>query len=352
MAEDEERELAALRRRVYGADADLAGDSAAVARLAELERAGRAGAVEDRSHGGAAARADPDATDPAAGERDGPSGVDAATWWDDVSEPAESGHGASGSAFEGAPLPHSNARSGVEAAAAGSEDLAARAARSRAPEEEDPAPDPERTRPRWLSPALVATSAIVAIVIMLVAGGAGWGGGFLAGWARASAPAEEVELVTVLEEKEMTEGVIESLGDMAWLITETDPETGEPINGAGDGETGAYFGTIGESAHVFMPGDAVSGQDRVEGTACIQIVQVREDESTAATSGYGGACGSARLGVTVDVHVVEEVSMMFGPGIVADDFPPGTMLRLIYDRDSHAVAVWSLPPEPTSDPGA
>ncbi|WP_156762206.1 hypothetical protein [Microbacterium karelineae] len=347
MAEDAERELSELRRRVYGADADLAGDPAAVARLAELERAGRAGATADDRHGRDGARADPDATDPAAGERDGPSGVNATTRWDDVSEPAESGHGTSGSAFEGAYRPRPIARPGVVDPAAGSEDLAARAARSRATEGEVPAPDAERTRPRWFSSAIVVTSAVAAVVVMLVAGAAGWGGGFLAGWARAASPADGMEFVTVLEEVELTEEVIESMGDNAWSIVEADPATGEIV-----GENRSmYFGDLGAGAHVVVSSTLWGAEEAQSDVVCMRVMQVYEhDESGSAMRGNAG-CGSRRVELSMDMFVQEDGDGQYVPGLVSDDYDPGTLLRFVYDDASRAVSVWSLAPADELDPG-
>lgn len=358
---DEDIELEALRRRAYGPAPDIDEDPAACERLRELE-------AERRAEWIAAPESDPVRAD-GRGDRGprvladrravaGPDAVDRDTVSDSVTdEPARrSPNGAD--PFDGPDFAATVGHGTAPDPDGALDDLAARASGSRAqdpPAPEDPptaAPGPE-PRPRWFSPALVGTSAVAAVVVMLVAGAAGWGGGFLAGWARAASPAEGMELVTVLEEVELaeeveiTDDVRDSLGSMLTTMSMTDVETGETTE-----HRSTYFGRLGEDVHVVVPPSTWGNTDTTGDSICLEIMQVEEADGESMSWHGASACGSRRSGVTADVYATAEDAEQFGPGVALDEFAPGTLLRFIYDDQTKTVAVWSLAPVDEDDPGA
>lgn len=287
---DEEAELAELRRRAYGPGADLAGDPGALARLAELEAARRPAAAEQWGAGDGRAPGDraADGGGPEIGVPPDPSGND---------DPPTG---------EAAP--------------------------------DDRAP----VSRRWFASALVATSAIAAIVVMLVAGAFGWGGGYLAGWVGAAQPADHgMHLEDVLEEQELPADVSEA----PWMQMIVDPETGETMGDI------AYFGEFESGLHVSVRDGAWGrGDDVVGDRVCVQLFQVTPTDENGTSTWGTGACGSARTGVRFEAFVAASFS---GSGdLPLAGFAPGTLLRFIYDDATETVSVWSLPPEEETDPTA
>ncbi|WP_221585379.1 hypothetical protein [Microbacterium sp. G2-8] len=209
----------------------------------------------------------------------------------------------------------------------------------------EPADPPAPRRPRWLSPALAVGSGIAAVAIMLVAGAVGWGGGFVAGWAQAPAPAgipDEAELVTVLEPMEMSESDIEDLGEAAEAILHVDPETGEILGDAA--ERPVYYGRLSDDVHVIIPDMGVFwGEDRPSDEVCLQIIQVRDEGTNGWSTRGSGMCGSRRFGVVADTFVHHSDEDVWS-GIAIDGLPDGTVFRLTYDDASQTISVWSLPP--------
>lgn len=297
----EDAELAELQRRVYGRQADLGDDPVARARLAELEAARRP------------VPPDPDE----AGLRE--TGTDDSVGAGSGREPTISpDRRLAGDASWTDPSP------------------------SDAPRDEGAPDEGEPTSRRWFAPALVATSAVAAIVVMLVAGGFGWGGGYLAGWAGAAQPADhDMHLEEVLEEQELPSDVSEA----PWMQMIVDPDTGETMGDI------AYFGEFRSGFHVSV-GGAMWGRegDIAPDRVCLQMFRVTPTDDDGWSSWGTGACGSTRAGVRFDGFVAGAVSG-YGDLDVAG-FAPGTLLRFIYDDATETVSVWSLPPEEETDPTA
>jgi len=209
------------------------------------------------------------------------------------------------------------------------------------PEESLPATDRSAARLRWLTPALVAAIGVGAVIVMLVAGGMGWGAGYLAGVMRATDPGDEFHPLAPLratpipdELRDADDGVF---GDFV------DPETGDI------GESVTYFGAPVAGTHLFAlvgsDDDATSFGLR-EGQACLMLYRLPDDGQTVAhASSY---CGSQRLGIELDVVVTNEPDGQ-GNQLVTDEFAPDTRLRFVYRAHPEIVTVWSAEPVAASE---
>ncbi|GGD35508.1 hypothetical protein GCM10010915_15060 [Microbacterium faecale] len=295
MAHDE-AELAELRRRAYGRGADLAGDPAAMARLVELEDAQRP-VVEDPR---------------AMAERDAPGSA--------REDPAD------GAAGEYPRVSEQPSGRGSAQARGGGDEMGR---------------DGARVRSRWFSPALVVTCGLAAIIVMLAAGGVGWAGGFVAGWAGAAAPDAEGWQFEGMHE---AQAVPDATADQPWTQMLVDARTGEASN-----ET-AYFGEFGDGTHITVTTGAWGSEvESASDQACVQLFRVAQDDADGTSTWGTGACGSTRADVRFDVIVAETDP---GPGsrIAVDGYEPGTVLRFVYEAEVETIEVWSLPPEEEPDP--
>lgn len=291
----DEGELERLRRRAYGPAADIAGDPAALARLQELERA----------------------------SGDAPRFA-----------PGDAPHEAEDAPVTG-PAPESDPLSPARPAEAPS--LAERdAARPAAP------------TPRWITRGGAIGSAVALVAVLLIAGGFGWGGGFLSGWgqgARAADLPPEAELMTVLEPTEMSARDRERMREDA-LVMPVDPveegDIAEPV----------YFGSIGADVHLLVPDGGWAPNAHAD-QVCLQIVTFIDTGEETRSASWTGTCGSRRLGITFDFYATDPDSGQAFGGAAVHGIEPGGVIRLVYDDPSQTISVWTLPPaeeEPETDP--
>lgn len=195
-------------------------------------------------------------------------------------------------------------------------------------------------RPRRSAALIVACSAIAAVALMLVVGGAGWAGGFVSGAVRANPPTAGAELVKVLQQ----------LPDES-VSANRDAAFGDDGTGGGFAmlEGVSEFEDLGENSQVFLIGDSFF-ETAAGDWACLQLAQKRAAEILFMTGG-GTGCGDPSVGLSLDAIVVESADVTTGvPGVVISGREPGTLVRLVYDDAARSVAVWALEPPAEPDP--
>lgn len=106
---------------------------------------------------------------------------------------------------------------------------------------------------KWFASALIVTIGVGAVIVMILAGALGWGGGYVAGFARHAAPGAGVDLVTELHPTEMPEQYTEAASTF---------EGGPDSAGILDGRT--YFGSLGDGIEMNRPGFRSVFQARME----------------------------------------------------------------------------------------
>lgn len=193
---------------------------------------------------------------------------------------------------------------------------------------------------RWFPPALIAAIGVGAVIVMLVAGGVGWGGGYAAGVSRHAAPGNDAEFVVELHPTEMPERFADAEGAHAFM--QVDAETGELV------AQGDYYGSIGDDIDVLVnrPFGGDDGYRDLPGdTVCLSVTQVMQQTETTSMFAGGTVCGSPRLPVSIDLFAgVEDGDYMNGMRIYTDAYPEDTLLRFTYSAASDSVMVWSLAP--------
>lgn len=198
----------------------------------------------------------------------------------------------------------------------------------------------DRRGGRWFPPALIAAIAVGAVIVMLVAGGVGWGGGYAAGVARHAAPGSDAEFVMELHPTEMPDRLADVAG--AYAFVQVDAETGELV------AQGDYYGSLGDDIDVLVnrPFGGDDGYRDLPGdTVCLSVTQIMEQTETTSIFAGGTVCGSPRLPVSVDLFAgVEGGNYTNGMRIYTDAYPEDTLLRFTYSAASDSVMVWSLAP--------
>lgn len=209
------------------------------------------------------------------------------------------------------------------------------------PEESLPATDRGAARLWWFTPALVAAIGVGAVIAMLVAGGMGWGGGYVAGVARNAWPGGRAELAAELHPTAVPERVIES--GAGFYFMNNNAETGEVA------EDVTYFGALDGDIDVLTVRPNSVDQDALGApadTVCLQVTQfLKEEEGGMLRYANGLACGSPALDVSVDLFVgAEDGASTGGLRLGTHAFPEDTLLRFTYSASADVVTVWSLAP--------
>ena len=190
---------------------------------------------------------------------------------------------------------------------------------------------------KWFTPALSAAIGVGAVIVMVVAGGIGWGGGYVAGFTRHAGPGGGANFITELHPTEMPERYTEAAAGF-----EGSPES----PGMLDGRT--YFGSLGDGIEVFtIQLSTTEGSDHgpPSDAVCLAVSQTVELSANNFSFGGDSACGVSQLGVTVDLFAgVDDEEDPTGLHLRTDAYPQNTLLRFTYVAVTDVVTVWSLPP--------
>jgi len=190
---------------------------------------------------------------------------------------------------------------------------------------------------KWFTPALIATIGVGAVIVMVLAGVIGWGGGYVAGFARHTGPGGSADFVTELHPTEMPDRYADAASDFA----------GSPDSaGILDGRT--YFGSLGEGIDIFTirPSDIEDDdQDLPSDAVCLNVAQTVELSANKVTFAGDSACGLSQLDVTVDLFVgAAGEEYQSGSRLRTDAYPENTLLRFTYTAVTDVVTVWRLSP--------
>lgn len=162
---------------------------------------------------------------------------------------------------------------------------------------------------KWFTPALIVTIGVGAVIVMILAGVIGWGGGYVAGFARHAGPGSGADLVTELHPTEMPERYTEAASGFAG---DTDSA------GILDGRT--YFGSLGDGIDIFTVrlANAEDGDHGLPSDAvCLNVTQTVESSTNYLTFAGDTSCGLPQLDVNVDLFV----------GAADEEYPTGLHLR-------------------------